>query len=101
MSGRDCRDDVIAELAESERDLLEQLARSAERAVLAEADRDAFRLLAVQALHNIHDLQGALAATTARYRRALDHTRALHEQVRHLQRHDAADGAGASGRVAA
>ncbi len=101
MSGRDYRDDVIAELAASEAALREQVMRLAERAVLAEAERDAFRLLSMRGLHYVHDLQGALAATTARYRRALDHTRALHEQILHLRIHDAAEGSEASGWVAA
>lgn len=94
----DYRDTVIETLADSEAALREQVKRLAERAVLAEAERDAYRLLSVQGLHYVHRLQGELATMTERYHRALDHTRALREEMRSEK---AANGSGVSRRVAA
>ncbi len=80
MSRRDYHDDVIAELADSEGALREQVMNLAERAVLAEADRDAMRLVTTQALHQIHDLQLTVDDLRTRYHRALDDARRLRGQ---------------------
>ena len=81
MSVRDYRDDTIAELAASEGELCERVMCLAERAVLAEADRDAMRLVAMQAIHQIHDLQIALDDLCQRYHRALADARRLRAQI--------------------
>ena len=81
MARRDYRDTVIAELAASEGALREQVMCLAERAVLAEADRDAYRLAATQAIHQIHDLQLTVGDLRSRYHRALDDARRLRGQI--------------------
>ena len=77
----DCRDIVIETLAHSEAGLREQIMCLAERAVLAEADRGAYRLVAVQAIHHIHDLQLTVDDLRQRYHRALDDARQLRGQI--------------------
>ena len=81
MTARDYRDGVIAELAASEGALREQVTYLAERAVLAEAEREAFRLVAAQAIHQIHDLQLTVDDLRTRYHRALDDARRFREQA--------------------
>ena len=83
MSQRDYRDVVIETLAESEAALLDQIATLADRAVHAEADREAYRLIAVQAIHHICGLRAESDSTTERYHRSLEDARGL--RVRLLQ----------------
>lgn len=81
MSGRDYRDDVIAELADSEGALQDQVMEWTERAVRAEADRDAYRLVAKQSIHQNHDLQLTVDDLRTRYHRALDDARRLRSKT--------------------
>lgn len=71
MASYDFRDAVIEDLAASEVLLREQVADLAERAVRAEVDLDAMRLVAVAGLHHAHDLQVELNDLRERYNRAL------------------------------
>lgn len=68
---RDYRDLVIAQFADDERQLLERLAS-------AEDDRDAYRALAQQAIHSLHDL-------TARHERLRELHARLADDYRHLR----------------
>lgn len=81
MTTPDHRDEVIAVLAASEAALRDQVLALAERAVLAEVDRDALRLVAVQSLHLIHQLQCDVVDLRGRYHRALDDARGLRAQL--------------------
>lgn len=81
MSGRDYRDDVIEALADSEAALWCQVQALAERAVNAETDRDAYRLVAVQWSHYAHREHGEHQRLLARYERLRDEYRSLRESV--------------------
>ena len=72
---------VIEELAQSEHRLLEQVNALAERAVVAEADLAAMRLVAVAGLQYSHDLQRELADLRERHLRALDNARELRAHI--------------------
>lgn len=77
MTARDYRDDVIAELAASEAALRDQVLLLVERAVNAEADRDAFRLVAVQCLHENHAQHLRCERMDGQLERLREETRAL------------------------
>jgi len=76
-ASQDFRDSCIEQLADEGAALREHIARLAERAVCAEADRDAFRRVAVAALDRAHDLDVEIIEIRQRYRRALDDARGL------------------------
>lgn len=70
-------DDCLEQFAFENAALREQVGMLAERAVLAEADRDAFRKVAVAGLDRAHELDVELIEIRERYRRALDDAREL------------------------
>lgn len=73
MSG-DYRDLVIEMLVDSEADLLE---RPAHR----EADVDAYRLLALEAIHRLHDVTNQRNRLRAQHYRLLDEYRTLRARI--------------------
>ena len=70
-------DDCLERLASENAALGEQVEILAERGVCAEADRDAFRRVAVAALYRAHDPDVELIEFRERYRRALDDAREM------------------------
>jgi hypothetical protein len=71
---RDCRDIVITDLADAEAALLECLA-------WITADRNAFRVLAQQAIHQLHHEAQQLRKLRAQHHRLLDEYRHLRAQL--------------------
>jgi hypothetical protein len=67
---RDYRDDVIEALAQSEAELLERI-------VDLTTERDSYRLVAVQGIHVLHELQAELERVRRQHERLSEEYRAF------------------------
>ena len=81
MTARDYRDDVIEGLADELHLVNERCAEAAERATTAEADRDAWRLVAVQAVHHLNERHVEFSRLEDRYHRFLRERRGIDREA--------------------
>lgn len=77
---RDYRDALIELLADREADLGEEVGNLTARIKAVEAQRDAYRLVAVQFAYRVCDMRKASDALEERYHRALEDARHLRTQ---------------------